>query len=228
MGRYETHKRYAPSNYALNQKIKRIQNDIEVKYKDTLISAGGAAVTAGVNTLLNGIGTGEDASNRTGAEVNATSIQFKGKITIVPEEGFTQGVCRMIIFWDQQPNGALPVISANPGAGSEALLNTAIVTSRVYAPYQYETNHRFRVLYDKIYQLNPTSSTTSVADFIAAPYNIVVKKKIPLSRKVKYDGTTNAITNLVTNSLICVIIADQPTDNMITAEIGFRFYYKDA
>jgi len=64
-------KRKAPTNKSLNRKIKRIQNDIELKYKDVYSAATDISTTTAL-TLLNGISQGDTTITRT--EVNKNNF----------------------------------------------------------------------------------------------------------------------------------------------------------
>jgi len=69
-------KRKAPTNKSLNRKIKRIQNDIELKYKDVYSAATDISTTTAL-TLLNGISQGDTNDNpyRRSSKINFSSYK---------------------------------------------------------------------------------------------------------------------------------------------------------
>lgn len=218
-----------PRISTLNKKIKKIEDDIELKYNDREISQNFSSATASLY-LLNGIAVGDTQVTRDGAQLNATSVQFRSVWTTSSLS--TAGtVWRIIVFWDRQPNGLTPLVTG--ALGTDALLNTTTITQPIYAPYQYETQQRFRVLYDKIFAMNPyvvgdfnpETGTTSTT----APQKMVIKKKIKLNRLVKYDGSTASTADLTTNALWIAFLTDAPgTGITLNGYVGTRFYFKDA
>lgn len=221
-----------PRISTLNRKIKKIQDSRELKYFDTLFI--GAVNSTGSLHLVNGIPAGTTQITRIGAEIDATSVQFRFAIdTDSTNITGTQRI-RMILFWDRQANGAAPALAGDPllATGGGALLNNAVVTDLVYSPYQYENQERFRVLYDKTFQLSPKiwqehDNSTPTAITEVYPIGMTSKRKIKLGRKVRYDATTGSITTINTNSLYMAFVSSESA-NAPTVYCGFRFYFKDA
>lgn len=221
-----------PRISTLNKKIKRLEDSIELKYFDTVFF--NTIDNTGELHLINGMASGATQITRVGAEIEATSVQFRFAIDTNPQNvGGCQRV-RMILFWDSQPNGAAPTLAGDPlsGGGAGALLNNGTITQLVYAPYQYENQERFRILYDKIFVLNPRfwqehDNSTPTAITEVYPIGVSGKKKIKLGRKVKYDATLASITAINKNSLYMAYVSTEPA-NAPTVYCGFRLYFKDA
>lgn len=216
-----------PRISTLNRKIKKIENDIELKYVDTVFND--TVDTGGDLVLLNSLATGTTQLTRIGSEINATSVQFR--LSCVTNDANTDGpnFIRVILFWDRQANGVAPVLFADPISASPALLNNATITTIVNTPYQYENSERFRVLYDKVYTLNPRIAQTVVAGAITETYpvGLYIKKKIKLNRKIKYDAAALGIGSINTNSLYMAFVSSEAA-NAPTVDAGFRLYFKDA
>jgi len=223
--RKKVNRRYkakVPSNKSLNQKIHKIQNMIELKKNDaalalTQIGTGG---TVFQDFCFLGQGTGE--VGRIGTQISPTSLQFRCSIT-ASSAVLNATRVRMIVFWDRQPNGAAPTIF---DSGISGLLDQSTITNDIQTPYNYDMIKRFTVLYDKVITLNPqvlASGGTTVL-----PMGKFLKKKIKLSRQIKYNGSGTSIAALNTNALCIAWMCDQAGATNASVECSARLYYKDA
>lgn len=223
----EVIRKKVPRISTLNKKIKRIEDTRELKYHDTVLTNNNVSNT-GTLTLLNGIATGDQQFNRTGAEIQSTSIQIRGWLlsNSLEETGL---VYRMIIFWDRQANGAAPTV-VSTGVGTPGLLFANSGGESVNLPFMYETNDRFRVLYDKRFVINPRLVGNVVAGDTTAvgAMRLPFKKKIKLNRRVKYDDINGIIDDINTNSLWVTFLSNDQADNLPTVTFNARFYFKDA
>jgi len=136
-------KRKAPTNKSLNRKIKRIQNDIELKYKDVYSAATDISTTTAL-TLLNGISQGDTTITRTGGQIRITSVHIKGTVTADPLNLLSDQY-RMMVVWDAQANGAAPTLSGTV----TSILDVTTITDLLIAPYNYSAMDRFKILMDK-------------------------------------------------------------------------------
>lgn len=212
----------------IKRSIRKIHTNIELKYVDVLDSA--VAITdAGVLTLLNSLGSGDDQSTRTGDEVTATSIQFRGFFT--NDQSHTAlstmaPVIRHLIIWDSQANGANPTIGST--VALPGILDNTVVTDLTLAPYNRNTQKRYKILYDNRVVLNPPGfTTTTTTPFVVPAQRVSFSKKIKLSRIVKYDSIGNGIADINTNSLFSLVVSNVSSDQP-TITCGYRFYFKDA
>jgi len=203
-----------PNVKSLSRSIKKIQRSTELKHIDIFLSAQAVSTTA-LFTLLNPIGVGDGASARTGNDVQATSIQFRSRFSKNVTAGDAAPIIRHMIIWDRQPNGAVPAIAD--------VLDNSTITSLTEAPYNENNQKRFKILYDNRFTLVVGSS---VGDELSNQKLFQMKRS--LSRIVKYDDAAADITDLVSNSLLSVLISTTASgSNPPTGTIGFRFYYKD-
>lgn len=242
----EKYYRVVPTNYELDQKIKRMQVKTELKFKDTwVVSVNGDDPDSGAGQyyLLNGVSQGTSANaERIGNEIYPTSIQFRGFAYINNleevnlDDALRAPFLRMIIFWDKGANGANPLIIGNSENGDESLLDlTNSAASPIWAPYSHSTATRFKILYDETIHFTPSSEVYRVSgeDTLsdASVPNRFLQAKIPLSRTTRYTGDGNTIDTISENSLFVTFIStfDQvPSVNYsISADILFRLYYKD-
>lgn len=223
----EVTRKRVPRISTLNKKIKRIEDTRELKYHDSA-AAGATVDDQGQLYLLNGIQTGDTQYQRTGAEVQSTSIQIRGYFTNNELE-INGIVFRMIIFWDRQCNGAAPLVVSN-SAGTPGLLYATSGGESVNLPFMYETNDRFRVIYDKRFSINPklVGNVTSGETDAVGRMRLAFKKKIKLNRRVKYDDVNGVITDINTNSLWVVFLSNDTNTNLPTIHYNARYYFKDA
>lgn len=224
-------KKKAPSNKTLNKKIHHIENTlIELKFID-IYQASNTLTTNGIDDFLLPIAEGSTASQRDGNIVIPTSLQWRFIITADPDVIAATRI-RCILFWDQQANGALPVLIG--AANTASLLDTSVITDSTIAPRNYNTIKRYKILYDKSFQINPNTilnnnntvpnTTTGLVPFSREMH--VYKK---LNRTVKFNDTTGVIGSVVTNSLFAAYFCDQATVALQpTVRAGYRVYYRDA
>lgn len=234
--RFGSKKRYSKrrTNYnsksikRLDRKIKKIDDMIELKYVDSFfentVGNDGADIL-----LMNGIPTGSGNTNRIGNEYVATSVQFRGSLTISSLEVQATRF-RCIVFWDRQANNAVPATTTFTST-TRSLLTVPVGSTipPVLMPFTYEMNERYRILYDKMFTINPlvVGNTTTGATDEVVPVTFSFKKKIKLGRKVKCDGGVGDITDISTNSLYAVFYSDLPA-NEPGLEFSARMYFKDA
>jgi len=213
-------KKRKPTVKSVAKSIKKIQGQQELKHIDFYTSSGFQAIpTTGLITCINTTVNGTTNITRIGDDITATSIQFRGLFQS-NELTLNTSTIRHIVLWDSQPNGALPALAD--------VLDVAVITVPIYAPYNENFQKRFKILYDRVYTITPqvySSITAGTIDNV-----LEVKKysrlKRKLSRQVKYNGNTGGIADIETNSLINIFVSDQAT-NPPTVEMGHRLYYKD-
>lgn len=223
----EVIRKKVPRISTLNKKIKRIEDTRELKYHDTVFT-NQAVDTNGALALLNGIPTGDLQYQRTGAQVQSTSIQIRGwfQSNSLEETGL---VYRMIIFWDRQCNGDTPEI-VSTGVGTPGLLFATTGGNSVNLPFMYETNDRFRVIYDKRFVINPQIVGNVVAGDTTAvgSMRLPFKKKIKLNRRIKYDDINGVIDDINSNALWVTFLCNDSADDLPTVTFNARYYFKDA
>lgn len=213
----------APTNKALNKKIKNIQNNlIELKRKDVFNNN---TVIPNTGLLINGMNfTSGGTAPRSGFTINATSLTMKAVVTS-DVDILSASVIRCIIFWDRQPNGADAIL-----AGDNGVLDNGIVTNLIVTPRNLQTIDRYKILEDFTFVLNPsvvldfdtvTGTTTTVIT-----KSETINRYVKLSRQMVYDGTAGTIADSVTNSINVFFISDQAA-NQPTLLSGVRLYYKD-
>lgn len=214
----------APTNKTLNRKIKRIENRQELKHHDTAIDQEMYSdPDANSMILLNGLTQGDTNITREGDRVTYTSIQFRGRVQ-APAINLTSVTWRVIIFRDMQSNGAAPTAAQ--------LLDSSVITTLVYAPYNTDYTDRFRVLMDKRSTMNSNVVLLTAAD--------QTTQVIPHARKINFKwklgfitnyglGNAGTIADISKNSVYMLVISDRTgISNQGTNMFGgVRMYYKD-
>lgn len=215
----------------IEKKIKTIDRDIEVKWKD-IINDTFVMTPVSVCQLLNPLAQGNSAITRIGDKVQSTSIQ--GRYAVFNDnDNLVPNIWRVIIFWDRGPKGAVPLVSD--------VLDLTTITSAaantVYAPYNLKNVPRFKILYDLSGMLQVNQQLTTVLSGATTTTTAVLTQgsniyhfKIPLKRIVNY-GLANAgdITDISQNALYALYLSDIPSGSQPPAiVIGTRFLFKDA
>lgn len=222
-----------PTTKALNKKIHRIENTFMELKSHEVGYAGAVIPTAG---LLWGsqclLGQGVNKEQRVGDSINVTSITFR--FVIVPDILLVLNTnIRCIVFWDRQVNGALPDLTGSV----DSLLddNAGTIANPLFQYQALSTQARYKILFDKIYQINPTMINEVQNDIPPAtnntlnivPNNRYVTKYIKTSRAVKYVNSTTAITSLSTNGLYVAFFTDLPA-NQPAITGSARIVYRDS
>jgi len=237
-------KRKAPSNKALSKKIKHIENDlIELKFYDESNTFSGFTSTPTVATnyyCLNNLQQGDTVNTRNGNKIWPTSLQLK---YVIVNNALLIGpsVARVLVIWDNQANGASTLYNVNGSFtffGPIGVLDNSVITDIRIMPRAYESQKRYKILYDKIHVLRPpsvdvysitnnTSATATMTGTAVIDTEVVVRKTIKLGRQMIYqDGTTN-ISSIQKGALSIMMLSDQAS-NGLTGLSGTRLYFKDA
>lgn len=215
----------------IEKKIKTIDRDIEVKWKDVMNDTFIMSPVSIVD-LLNPLAQGNTSITRLGDKVQATSIQ--GRYCVFNDnDNLVPNIWRVIIFWDRGPKGAAPIFSD--------ILDTTTMTSAasntVYAPYNLKNVPRFKILYDQsgIIQVNQQLTTvlagaTTTTTAVLTQSSNVYHFKIPLKRIVNYGlGNAGTVADISQNGLFGLYLSDIPAASQPPAiVIGTRFLFKDA
>ena len=113
--------------------VRRSRDERKVIDVDPALYAGD---TTGSVTLLNGVATGTDFTDRIGRKIVMRSLYLRG--TLSPVDGITlDNMCRVLIVYDMQSNGAAPAIT------------DVLKSATSIAQLNMNNRDRFRVIMDK-------------------------------------------------------------------------------
>lgn len=168
--------------------------------------------TTGSVTLLNGVATGTDFTDRIGRKIMLKSVYVRGRIAPV-DGGTSNSLARVMIVYDMQANGAAPAITD--------ILKTATSQDQL----NMNNRDRFRVIMDKQFPVGGVDTTVGYAQ---APCIFQVKKFKRLNLETLYSGTTNAIASIATGALFMVTIGDVAAGSGATFNGSVRVRFMDA
>lgn len=161
--------------------------NVERKWKDTQV-LDDATSTASI-TCLNLMTQGAGPSQRIGQRILVKSIQLRAHISREDVASTTTEVMRIMLYYDRQPNGALPAITdinvTNATASLRSMANTG----------------RFFCLMDENVVISTANGGNSYEIF---------DKFIKCNLPVYYNaGNAGTIADLSTGSLLLIYVGDQ-------------------
>lgn len=181
----------APSSY-INRDSPELKV-IDVAQQDQALVAGGSV------TLLNGVATGTDITNRVGRKLNIKSLKIGVNVfnQANVSSNLSIGVsCKVSIIYDSQPNGAAPAYTA--------IYNVAHPLS----PLNLNNRDRFKVLWTKNFVVG--SYTTSAGSLLAtgSPTNSTKTGYKKCNLPVIFGGTGATIADIQTGAIYICAVAD--------------------
>jgi len=212
---------------------------IETKFYDTGIAgtaivatAAGAEMDPTPNVLcLNAITQGDGESQRDGRKVVIKSLQIKGMInadTVANSADPPAGrLIRILVVQDKQTNGATGLQLFSGSSPTTLELSNALLDNRsgmvsINAPYNQNTKERFKILYDRTFNINPNDKAGSL------DYVVNVRKMINLNNAVvMYSEGTSTIDALPSRNLFVAYYYSLSTDPSIQMNFTSRFFYTD-
>lgn len=170
--------------------------------------------TTGTVTLINGVATGTDFTDRVGRKIIMRSVYVRG--IIFPDDFSTlNSLARIMLVYDMQANGAAPAITD--------ILKSATSVSQL----NLNNRDRFRVLMDKQWVLGAidNTATQSVA---GSPTVHALKKFTRLNHEVLFNGTGATVASIATGALYLVTVGTQAAGAAATTTISTRVRFEDA
>lgn len=181
--------------------------------------------TTGSFTLLSVPVPGTDYTNRIGRKITNKSIYIRGRIqlewSLVVPSGSPAQLARMIIFVDQQPNGAVPIVTD--------LLNNATPEAQL----NLNNRDRFRVFCDKQWTFDPVySSAVATQSFGMMNHTISgLKKYKKLNLETVFNaGTAGTIADINSGALYMFWLGSAAAGTMVdcNAIVSTRVRFDDA
>ena len=178
-------------------------NPGELKSVDTLVSLAADSTTA--VKLLNGIPRGDEISERIGRQVTLKSIEMRLRSKVTAGTGVDQEH-RIIVVYDRQTNAAACSVA------------DVLASSNVLYPRNLENRRRFRILFDRIVQLNASAESGS---------HKIIKWYRRLNHPVTFNaGDAGTVADITTGSLYCLVIGSEAagaTAGTVSGRVRVRF-----
>ena len=207
-------KRTVPLKYRTGGFYSGMGRQGELKTTD-IASATYACTTTGSVTLINGVATGTDFTDRIGRKTQMKSVNLIG--VVQPEDGdVANNLARVMLVYDCQSNGAAPVIT------------DILVTASGVSQLNLNNRDRFQVLFDSHNAMAGQNSGTATLTYSGAPSIALVKKYVKLNHEVLFAGTTNGIASIQTGGLFLVTCGSQATGSGSNFICTIRTRFVDA
>ncbi len=184
--------------------------------------------TASNVILLNGVQTGAAFYNRVGSRIEMKNLHIRGFVNNAATTIAQQG--RLLIVYDRQPTGALPVISDILQSRDQAGTATTAGASEI----NLDNRDRFQIVRDMEYYLPPCTNTAGVLtngpqfpaqDDQQFDINEFIKLK-ELTTHFKSTSNPATIADIATGALYACFVSSSQ-DSTWQASIGFRLRYND-
>lgn len=170
------------------------RSPVDIKFVDTAPASYGCDST-GTVTLLNGVATGTDFTNRIGRRIRNLSLELVGFLYPESQTTTQMDLCRVLIVLDKQPNGAIPAIT------------DVLTSSTSLAGRNLNNAKRFTILKDDMMECG-SFSTTATQAVASAPTTQRLVYHLPLGMETEYLNTTSAITSISTNSIVLLTVGN--------------------
>jgi len=194
------------------------RTSVEKKYIDTAVS-NYVVNTTGSVTLLNGVATGDDATDRTGRKIQCESVQIRG--FVYPEDDNTTAqMGRVMLVWDKQSNG-----------GSAPAITDILTAATGTAFNNLNNRERFVIIRDHKFVFGPVSDTATQAiagTYSGSPWAVDDFVRLGPQYQTTFGGTTAAIGSITTGSLLLVTVGDNASGVAALARIRARVRFTDA
>lgn len=228
--RYNKRYNKVPSNKQLAQKIKKLQNDEELKYKDTGYFVGQVEAADFTVFPVGLVGNGDDARARDGDIIRGTSLKMRFAFTFTPNNSLaTTAFIRMIVFYARNVDGELPAVYND----INGLLDPNSASTPLLQMYNYTAmQDQFKVLYDNVITLESNHDIVVGATSAASPVSYFMNDKVKISRKQTYSGPNAVIGDLEANGIFVAWYFVAPNsetadEDQLVLEGTIRMYFKD-
>lgn len=179
------------------------------------------AFSAGPATnLLNGCIAGSQNFNRIGRKIMLKTLQVRGHIQAATDGTATEGLCRMIIFYDKQTNGAAPahtdVVKSQNISGATA--------STVFDMFNLDNRDRFVILRDRAYSMS-NQSTVATQTVAGTTTDQLIEEYVPINMETIYNaGTAGTVGDITTGGLFVIFLSNNASYQFSGA---FRLRFQD-
>jgi len=168
--------------------------------------------TTGTITLMNGIATGSDFTDRIGRKILMKSIYIRGVFRMEGTNALST-LSRLLLVYDMQTNGVAPAITdILKSANSQSQLNL-------------NNRDRFKILMDKQVAIG---GQDIAAGGYGSPTTVALKKFKKCRLETIYGGTLSTVGSINTGALWLISIGDQAAGSAAEFAGSIRVRFIDA
>ena len=171
------------------------------------------AFTSGTTTKiipLSLMAQGPDFVQRLGDEIHPKQLDCRFMVRW-PASGTDPAACRLIIFRDNNCNGASPSIT-----DLLTLVADPTLSHYNYLNFQGDDMPRFTIYVDEIFAIAPASDQSQVHEFSV---------KFPEDSHIHYLGPSAVVGNQGKGSLFAAVVCDTSATGFLTARLNTRLNY---
>lgn len=165
-----------------------------IDYSNTL-----SVDNTGSVTLLNGVATGTDFTDRVGRKIRMTGFEMR-----LVDSNTVSDAIRQILVYDLQSNQNPPLVT------------DVLATATVVSPYNENFYDRFVIYHDSLWQLNAVSNPVQV---------FTIKKQLNLP--VVFSGTTAVVGSIATGGFYWISLGSNGVGNETTEKLYSRVWFDD-
>lgn len=180
----------------------------EFKFVDLASAVYAPVVAGGTITLLNGIAQGDDYTNRDGRQATMKSVHVRGEVHCAAVS-VSYALARLLLIWDNAPNGAAPTIA-----------NIMAADSSVAMPLIDNAN-RFTVLRDQQWPIGGAATTVSVNG------QFVIDIYVKLDELTQYSGTGATVASIQNGAIWMVLLNQTATATSASFTLTSRVRFTD-
>lgn len=208
---------------SLSRRITRLEKAPETKYIDYVTSA--TPTTSGVAfSLISHMDDGPDYNERIGNKITAKRVYIQYRLVF---DAIHTWQFRVIAGWDKQANGQTGLLLFTGGSPTTQQLSEALLDDRagmvsINAPYNQNTKDRYKILYDRTFNINPDNTATTDG------YVVNINKMINLNNAiVTYSEGTATIDALPSRNLFVTYYYSLSSGTGVQMNFASRFFYTD-
>lgn len=153
---YRVTSRPVNTKKVVNKAVNKLLNMEETKQAVTTISPAAGYASAQNPTIryINHVAIGTGINQRVGQKIRLKKLTIRGSMANGSATGPSQA--RLVLFWDSQNNGTLPV--------NADLMQDTTAATNFNSPYLITNRKRFHVVYDKQFAFNNHGGSTDQAE----------------------------------------------------------------
>lgn len=195
----------------------------ERKVIDVLQTAFAPETTGTQLLLLNGCQVGTQNYNRIGRKIRMRSIAIRGQIQPT-DTTIAATMCRMIIVYDRQTNGAAPTY-ANIMQSQDITGTTA---STAFSMVNLDNRDRFVIVRDKFYGFGAIDSTATQALSSASPGIYPINEYVKCKFETIFNtGSAGTVGDISSGSLYLFWVASNASAAGVQATVSTRLRFDD-